>query len=189
MIRLAASTAALLLASFQHPPTEGLSCSITSDKSCYRVGEVPRLKVTIRNNGREAVLLPGSLDGSAAGDRLPHAYFTIDKPRPDTVRIAQCKTHNPLAPDDFRLLPPGGNFDPQGSGFFDDHLARQKESYRNPGTYRIRFYYSTDGTNDGFHTSRWLPQGSAAQAQLDVLLRQVPRITLRSNELVLRFEE
>lgn len=133
------------------PASSQFTCTLTSDKKIYTLGEIPKLHVEIINNSKKKVLLIGSLDGSEEKFRMPWCYFIVEKPIPDTIIFQSCKTSNPLRSEDFVTVKRGEIFNPykkvDNSGFFPDFMTTQKETFRNKGTYKIRFCYSTASKN------------------------------------------
>ena len=75
--------------SFCYPQDPGekirLDCIISSTNKIYRVGQVPHIEVKILNISKEEIYLIGALDGSDVKRRMPYCYFTIEKPKPDTI--------------------------------------------------------------------------------------------------------
>ncbi|MET0394245.1 MAG: hypothetical protein ABW019_13955 [Chitinophagaceae bacterium] len=175
-------------------PAAELTCTLTSDKAVYTVGELPRFTVRIINQGTEDIYLPGSLDGSDVKWRFPHCYFSISKPVPDTPRMLRCGNMNTLRPADFRLVPAGQPFDPylnsKDHGFFSDYFATNPGTFKHPGTYRIRFHYSTNSQElSGFMGDNWPRDGGADSLQLQALFKLTPKVELESNEIVIRIDK
>lgn len=187
----------MIMLGFNNKPidrTDKFDCILTSDKSVYKAGQIPKFEVRIINKSKEEVYLPGSLDGSEEQWRLPYCYFSIQKPIPDTLVFPRCGNTNPLRLQDFKLLKPGEAIDPYGKvdnyGFFSNHMAKQKETFKNAGRYTIQFHYSTiaDTTKRsrrGFSES----YRKADSTEIKRLLKQVPAINISSNALEIKFEE
>jgi hypothetical protein len=166
-----------------------LKCSLHSEKTYYKIGEVPKLRVQIQNASRKDVYLIGSLDGSIARWRMPYCYFTIEKPKPDTIRLDLCGNLNTLKPKNIRLVKSGAGFNPYSDGFFPNYTGQDVREFRNPGIYRLRFHYSTNSENiDDFMGNGPLDHERTDAAELRRLLKQVPKVSLESNEIELIFE-
>jgi hypothetical protein len=167
-----------------------LSCTIRCAKTSYRSGEVPEISVRLFNWTGKDIFLVGSLDGSDCRIRYPHWDFEITGPDGQmlTEMPNRCGYMNPLRPEQFIKVAAGGAFDPyrqaQGLDFFGDWRLCP-ETFRRAGDYRVRFVYSTEQPR----IARWL--GSSRHAEADLredsplsrLLAEVPKTTVRSNEL------
>jgi hypothetical protein len=191
-----ASVAIIVLSAFCYttiaPKPAPLTCTLTADKSTYKMGELPRLKVDIINTGKKDIYLIGSLDGSDVKWRMPYCYFTIQKPIPDSIGWSRCGNMNPLRPKDFVLVKSGGKFNPyqktDESGFFTSHMMRDTATFRNPGVYRIRFYYSTNSQNiHQFMGTRFSQDEKPGDPELQALWNQVPKVDIVSNEIEIIF--
>lgn len=191
--------------------TSEFLCVLTSDKTEYSIGELPKFTVHIINNSNNAVMFIGSLDGSSVQWRYPYCYFTIHKPVPDTIPFMRCGNMNPLSVEDFVVVEPGQKFNPfeeiNERRFFSDRSVLNPESFRNSGIYKIRFHYSTksDDINKFFGgqivirelPKTTLPDGFVVHGGCDSacaknyiktmsdLLAKVPRIELESNEITI----
>jgi len=171
---------------------KNLSCVLTADNSVYKVGQIPVLKVKIFNNTKKEIYLIGSLDGSDVQWRYPHCYFSVDKPKPDTIISARCGNMNPLTPADFVLVKPRQNFNPydEAYDFFGDYTAMNKETFRTPGVYKIKFHYSTNSENiSDFLGERTFSWDTSDSVRLAKLFKLVPRIEITSNEIEIKIEE
>lgn len=172
----------------------GFICILSSDKTIYKVGQVPKLEVQIINQSNNEIYLIGSLDGSAEKWRFPYCYFTIDKPKVDTILFPRCGNTNPIRIEDFVLVKPKGKFNPfqsiGGSGFFGDHTTTQKETFRNAGIYKIQFHYSTDTDNIGNFMGNFGQWSKGADSvKIKSLLARVPKMDIISNRIEIKFEE
>lgn len=183
---------ALLLTAFtvkKSGPLPELTCTLTSDKVVYKTGEQPWLTIGITNNSKEDIYLVGSLDGSDVKWRFPYCYFSIQKPLPDTPLTGRCGVMNPLRPADFRLVKAGQKFNPYEDGFFEDYSLLDTRTFKNPGEYRIRFYYSTNSES----MSRFMGTRSARSdpdsLKMAFFFKHVPKVELASNEITIRVEE
>lgn len=160
-----------------------LGCTISADKETYRVGDTPALTVRLTNLTGEDINLIGSLDASDCKWRYPHCYTEITTPYGPPDEGARCGNTNDLRVEDFVKVPPGGRFDPyqtiDGYGFFSNHLLRAT-NFKMAGEYRLRFVYSTAATLGSF-------RGDASNLQLAALFEKVPKTTVKSNEIRLKF--
>jgi hypothetical protein len=124
---------------------------------------------------------------------MPYCYFTIEKPRPDTPIFSRCGNSNPLRAVEVKLIKPGEALNPYENidnyGFFDDLAATQKETYRNPGVYKIRFHYTTATADNRTFIGNfglWTP--GADSAKLKELVKKIPPIDIASNLVEIRVE-
>ena len=192
----------LLLVSFA--PDTGLSkrinlrCTLKPDKLVYKIGELPKFTVEIENNTRQEIYLPGSLDGSDVKWRFPHCYYSISRPslnvRFEEGKIySRCGNMNPLRPDDFKLVKPGEKFNPYDGPYFRNYATKDTTTFDRPGTYRIKFYYSTKSKDISGFFGDLSPDrretDSMTLVSLLPILEKVPRIELASNEIEIRFEK
>ena len=171
-----------------------LSCVLRSNQPVYSAGEIPQFEVRIINNSPEAVYLPGCLDGSDMKWRYPYCYFTIEKPVADTPWINRCGTLNRIRAEDIRLVKPGESFNPFDTidlyGFFSDYAAGNPETFKFPGTYKIRFHYSTMVKNLSDYNQARMKSGEIKlQPAISIILNKVPKVELTSNEIVIRIRE
>jgi len=189
---------ALLLAAFTTENnvtgSAGLSCVLTSDKHVYKVGELPKFAVEISNSSKDDIYLIGSLDGSDVEWRFPHCYYSIERPKPDTTRLARCRTLNPLRVADFKLVKAGGKFNPYESidaySFFGDYTTLNKETFKNPGIYKLKFHYSTNSPNiSDFLEEKSLHRDRSDSIKINAFFKKVPKVEITSNEIEIRVEE
>jgi len=158
-----------------------LACQISADPTC-EAGKAPKVTVRLINRTKADIVLIGSLDGSDCKMRYPHAYFEIvDADGQSPVRgIGRCGNTNPLRKEDFVTVKPGASFDPFQKGFFGAHQL-SAHSFTQPGTYRVRFHYSTDARPPLFGAT---PRSDRPfPADIANLLDRVPKVTLTSNEI------
>src|SRR5688572_9697778 len=182
---LIASLISIFLTAFNHQSiltkNASLTCILKSDKTKYKVGELPDFKVEIVNNTGKDIYLIGSLDGSDVKWRMPHCYFTFQKPKPDTPQLGRCGNMNTLRPTDFRLVKAGAKFNPYESldeyGYFTDFMITNPETFKIPGVYKIQFHYCTNSQDiKDFVGDRPIQQDKAKTEILMSLLKQVPKI-------------
>jgi hypothetical protein len=161
------------------PPVE---CVLTVANPVCKVGEVPELSVRIVNNTGRPVYLVGCLDGSDCFWRYPHCYFEIIGPDggPVPFVVGRCGLMNPLRDKDFVRVPSGGQFDPfmhiDEHGFFGCYQQICRDTFRNPGEYRLRFVYSTRSRD----IAKWQGDGKKGLAER---FEEVPHGTYTSNEV------
>lgn len=165
-------------------------CKLIVNKKVFKVGELPEFKVEIKNLTSKEIYLIGSLDASEEKWRLPHCYFTIDKPFKDSTLIERCGNMNTLRLKDFRLVKPNGIFDPyenlEDYGFFSSFAISHPKNFGKTGVYKIQFHYSTksndinDFIGDGFGDDK---------KELTELFKKVPRIELSSNIIEIEINE
>ena len=173
--------------------TATLTCTLKSDKTKYKIGELPDLRVEIVNNTGEDIYLIGSLDGSDVKWRMPYCYFTIQKPKPDTIQVARCRNMNPLRNEDFVLVKTGQKFNPYKNvdpyGFFTDYTITNNETFKNPGVYKIQFHYSTNSHDLAKFLGDRLPKADSTDSlKLSSLFNKVLKVDIVSNEIEIRFE-
>lgn len=172
----------------------GLTCTLKSDKTVFKIGELPKLTVEILNSTGKDIYLIGSLDHSDQARRMPYCYFTIQKPKPDTVQFGRCGFMNPLRIEDFVLVKNGEGFNPYQSidqyGFFTDNHITRTETFKNSGIYKLRFHYSTksDEISKFLFDPRYR-SSNADSLKIALLFDKVPKVDIVSNEIELFFEE
>jgi hypothetical protein len=175
--------AASLAAGAPAPAPKALLASTIQANATCPLGQAPQVRVTIHNRTHGDVYLVGSLDASDCKWRYPHAYFEVIGPdgKSAVQGIGRCGLMNPLREKDFVKVPPRGRFDPyrrvDDFGFFGAHQLRA-ETFAVPGTYRIRFVYSTAEAD----IRKWVSHGR--DPRLVWLFARVPRTTVTSNEIV-----
>jgi hypothetical protein len=165
----------------QYTPHASLVCKLSVEKTTYKIGEIPVIKVAIKNISNKDVYLIGSLDGSEIKRRMPYCYFDIEKPRPDIIQYGFCGTTNPLRASDFVLVRAHSSFNPyqpvDNYGFFTSYMIGDTATFRNPGVYKIQFHYSTMSGN----INRYKGMGSSADSVLQKQrFEKVPRVELVS---------
>lgn len=181
----------------EKPVSSDFECVLTASKQMYSLGEVPELQVAIVNNSGEDVYLIGSLDGSEEKWRMPFCYYTIEKPQVDSLDwFGRCGMMNNLKVEDFVQVPSGGSFNPLSKGngynFYDSFELRRVENFRNTGTYKITFHYSTNSDNIKDYLGLGLgekAEGLKSLKTLNKLLMQVPKIELQSNTVEIEVVE
>lgn len=154
-------------------------CKLSTTKTIYKIGEVPELNVEIINNSGKEVYFIGSLDASDVKWRKPYCYYTIEKPVKDSISYGRCKLMNELRTEDFIKVEDRKSFDPymniDGQGFFGESNIQNPENFRNPGTYKVQFHYSSQSDKIVDYN------GDANDRNIVKLFQQVPKIELESN--------
>lgn len=156
-------------------------CIITSDRNTYKVGEVPRISVSIINKSTKDVVLVSSLDGSARDRRFPKCRFEVldASGKPVTLQIFGCGNLNPLETKDFVAVQAGQAFYPGAT--FDPFPVTTA------GNYTIRFCYSTSDHIEDYFGSERDGLHHKASPEIQRLFEHVPKLDLKSNELKLKF--
>jgi len=166
---------------------EGFECLLTASKKIYKMGETLKLEVSIKNNSGKDVYLIGSLDGSERKMRNPYCYYTIEKPKKDSLPlIVGCKTLNPLEKEDFKFIKTGGSFNPyqlDEDGLFSTRELKRKENFKTPGKYKITFHYSTKSVKISDY------RGDDKNEELQELFKRVPHIKLSSNTVEIEIKK
>ncbi len=161
--------------------------TIVADKDVYTVGEKPRITATLTNNSKQSVMLVRSLDGSDMG-RYPRFQWTVTAPS-DALPLQQlgrCGNTNPIMPGDFVSLAPGDQLDLAASW----SGVPWNELDRGPGTYALQAVYSTDSDD----VNQWIggplvdDDRNAKVREIGPLYSRVPRVTVTSNVIKVRFD-
>lgn len=173
-----------------------LSCTISTDKATYKVGELPRIKVEIRNLTGKDIYLVRSLDKSECRHRYPHCYYEVtDFDGTSHTAVFQGSYPSPIGPDDFVRVPAGAAFDPVAHlkhGGLWRYYPHTRTAFWRPGKYRIRFTYSSDNPDlDAWWGGLRGRMGREDEwvAEIRRLFGQVPKTTVRSNEVTVEFVE
>jgi hypothetical protein len=181
--------ALLITPQISHAAEPEFACTISSERATYKVGEAPALNVRILNKSSAEVHLVGALDGSEVGWRFPKCRLEIlDSAGKAVVEpYGRCGNMNTLRPADFVAVPAAGEFNPFGKGFFGPHQL-YRFPVKTPGTYTVRFFYSTAARSieEFFGDERMLGQQGAAP-EIQRLFDRVPKLDLKSNDLKLTF--
>ena len=161
------------------------SCELYSPTTTYELGEVPKLKVTITHQSNELIYLVQFLDGSDYLWRKPYCYFTIEKPVEDSLGLLpRCGNTTPLMLSNFVKVEKGIPFDPfhvrNKLPYYTTHDMARKEHFRNKGTYKITFHYST-------RSERIFDFGvpSHDDKEFDKRYQHTPKLKLKSNTLTI----
>jgi hypothetical protein len=168
-----------------------IECFIESKKDTYKIGETPDINVQLINNSNQSIYLIGALDGAEEKWRMPYCYFTIIKPQPDSVLDPfRCGNVNSLGFNDFVKIDPNQYFDPymqiDDYGFFDSYELSRKENFRQEGTYKIQFHYSTKSDSIEKYIGDWYDFNNDS---INTLFSQVPRFETSSNVIEVEFKK
>lgn len=168
-------------------------CTLTSEKTVYCLGELPKISVNIKNATDSVIELVKSLDGSTFNLRYPYAYFKIEN-MTDSLQehksLELCGNTNPIRLTDFVKVMQGDSFDPLKDSF--DKLY--PGNFPKRGKYKVTFYYSTNECDllkwmgdEGYDYSKneIAAPKKAAYEQLLRLFAKVPRVELISNTLII----
>ncbi len=121
---------------------DAFSINLSSFRYSYRPGEEIIVNAKVNNNMNTPALLVRCLDGSARGLRYPQCVFEIKDSSgktPENIFAPMCKVVNPLTPDDFIDVPPGGSAELFDGGFVFSNAFKLVK----PGKYYIFIRYST----------------------------------------------
>jgi hypothetical protein len=161
-----------------------VGCALRGEATC-EVGQVPKLAVTLINQSGDDIYLVGCLDASYCKWRYPFCYFEVIGPAGPIAEHAgrRCGNMNTLRQQDFVKVPPGGTFDPfqrvDSGGFFSAEPS--PEIFKDPGTYRISFGYSSSSTDILLWGGDYR-EAVAEDEKLVALFARVPKVEVRSNE-------
>jgi hypothetical protein len=73
-------------------------------------------------------------------------------------------------------------------GYFGDYTTLNKETFKNPGIYKLRFHYSTNSQDiSDFIGDRLFPGNQSDSIKINELLKRVPKLEITSNEIEIRF--
>ncbi len=159
---------------------------LSMDKTEYELGEKPKCSVKLINRSNKRVMLIRPLDGSTRG-RFPQFMWTYTVPEDALPRQPWlgCGNTNPITPGDFFTLGAGQSVE-LGTSW---GAIASNELDRGPGEYTVQVIYSTDQSD----VRGWLggPLGDKESLRLanyiDPLLSQVPRFSVTSNAVTIRF--
>jgi hypothetical protein len=165
---------------------EPLACVLVAGRGTYLIGEYPQIAVRIVNRSSKEVFLIGSLDGSGDQRRFPHCHYEVIGPRGESIPPAGgwCGNMNHLRTADFVPVPANDTFNPFGKGFFSAYPFH-RIVITEPGTYRVRFVYSTS-SKDLRHYAGF--PGWSPVDDILPLFNRVSHVTLAGKELKLKFE-
>jgi hypothetical protein len=172
--------------------TTAVGCVLSAEKVTYRAGELLQINVSISNNTKKSIYLPGCLDGSLNRFRFPYCYFTIIGPDGEVPMPAGCRTTNRLREEDFVKLKKGDSFNPVDGrkGFAQDPRLLTGMNLDKPGRYKIRLHYSTMTNNlNDYCGIEGAVKDSLLNKKLLSVYKKIPRVDLVSNELEVVIEK
>lgn len=169
----------------QTPSGEGaasgeLALRLSAESTSLRVGERPSVRVTITNNGGDAVTLVHPGDGSDVGWRTPHVAWSViganseAEHRPEPAPHSgtrMCGNINSLKPDELFYLAPGETKELKGWASL--------EPFGEPGVYRVVYLYANRPALEW----KGIPLGEHDESTM-WFVRRSTQCTLSSNELV-----
>jgi hypothetical protein len=169
--------------------TTPLSIVLSTPKGVHRVGQPVAVAVAVCNVSESPVQIVGVLDGSETGVRFPHYLPEIKSSvefEPPEMEV--CGTAAPLRITDFRLLLPKDCFDPAKSAGEASYLPLFTFNNFRPsraGVYELSLTLSTASERD----EQWLGvTGYPGEEKVLELLKEVPRLTVESNVLIVKVE-
>jgi hypothetical protein len=186
----------------------GIVCILIPKKTYYRIGERPQLDVLIINKTDSTIYLPGSLDGSDVGIRLPYCDFLVMNRNMTQTKHLDLNP-NQLTNLDLQVLEPNDCFNPlseykilthsfaNNSGInwpkekfselhnFWEPQSLQGGNFLIPGNYEIQFVYST--ISDDKIILDWnISENNFDEFNID-LIDSIPRIKIQSNIVTLKY--
>ena len=123
-----------------------LALILESDKLEYDMGEVPKVRARLVNQGDESATVVYPLDGSITGLRTPYYFWDTRHADGRLARrksVGGCINFNPFVPEDFAELSPNESLEVNS----EDWLGQPTDfhSITEPGEYQIRLHYAVDG--------------------------------------------
>ena len=166
-----------------------LSIVLSAPKGVHKIGQPVEVSIEVCNISKSPVQIVGVLDGSETSVRFPHylpeikASVEFELPEMDV-----CGTTAPLRTSDFRLLKPKECFDPTKSADEASYLPIFTFNNFLPnaaGVYEFSLTLSTESRRD----DQWLGIiGYPGEEKVLELLKEIPRLTVKSNVLTLKVE-
>jgi hypothetical protein len=166
-----------------------LSIVLSTSKDIHRTGQPIDVSIKICNISDAPVRLVGVLDGSETGVRFPHYLPEIKASVEfEPPELEACGNASPLRTTDFRLLKPQECFDPTKSAGEASYLPLftfQNFSPSQAGLYELSLTLSTESRRD----EQWLGTlGYPGEEKVLKLLKEVPRLNIKSNILTVQIE-
>jgi hypothetical protein len=165
-----------------------LSIILSAAPSGHRVDQAVAVSIEVRNISQKPLRIVGVLEGSEMGVRFPHYIPAIKAPVKYEPEMEAYGNVAPLRAVDFRLLLPQESFDPTKP--LDDAAYLPLFLFRNfrppaPGVYELSLTLSTESERD----EQWIGiRGYPGEEKALELLKDVPRLKIRSNTLLLNVE-
>jgi len=170
---------------------EPFVCILVSSRDTYVVGEgVPLVVRIVNSSSDDACLITAADPGDA---RFPISVFEVTdsdgRSFLEKGEASDVPLFSGLLPRDFSAVPSGGAFNPLR------HDAATFLHYSRPGTYKVRFVYSTrsDRLDDyfgGVHAKTYFRENFAVFAPLVYrLFSLVKHVDLKSNEMKITLRE
>ena len=166
-----------------------LTIVLSAPRDVHKIGQPFEVAIEVCNISKSPVQIVGVLDGSETGVRFPHylpeikASVEFELPEMDV-----CGTTAPLRTSDFRLLKPKECFDPTKSAGEASYLpifTFRNFSPSQAGIYELSLTLSTESRRD----EQWLGiTGYPGEEKVIELLKDIPRLTVKSNVLTIKVE-
>ncbi|GAA4504770.1 hypothetical protein GCM10023172_31600 [Hymenobacter ginsengisoli] len=186
--------------------TPGITCSLSSDRTAYKLGEIPQFTIRIHNGSDSTVQFVKTLDASDIQWRYPYSYYEVNRvpsgPLGKTKdRMVRCGNMDGISLTDFVVVAPGQAFNPyeNQSAVYTLSSVPSAAEFSKEGRYRIIYHYATNEPD----FRKWLgdiawawfdpqtnqiyPSHQAQYQQLIALFAKVPKVNLVSNELTIDF--
>jgi hypothetical protein len=166
-----------------------LTIILSAPDAVYRVGQPVGISIEVCSISDAPVRIVGVLDGSETGVRFPYYLPEIkSSAKFELPEMEVCGTTAPLRTTDFRLLKPRECFDPTKSAGEASYLPLFIfNNFRPtaPGVYEFSLTLSTESERHG----QWLGiLGYPGEEKVLELLKEVPRLTVKSNILTIKVE-
>ena len=166
-----------------------LSIVLSASKGVHRAGQPVEISIEVCNTSDAPARLVGVLDGSETSVRFPHYLPEIKASVEfEPPGLEACGNASPLRASDFRLLKPQECFDPTKSAGEASYLPLFTFSNFRPnaaGIYEFSLTLSTKSRRD----EQWLGiTGYPGEEKVLELLKEVPRLTVKSNILSVKVE-
>jgi len=139
-----------------------LVCILEIEKRTYKLGEIPELRVYIKNNSAETIFLlqPGFIEKRIVQDNI-----ILDRPINFKKVIYFCPMSGPIDESMLIRLEPNEKYYPLGQEYTTYHYSIENSDFNLPGTYQLHYWYNID-------------------ASLSTVDEEIERIRLRHNEIL-----
>jgi hypothetical protein len=168
-----------------------VSILLTARSGRIRIGAPAAIRIEVQNLSHSPIWLVGVVDGSEAGVRFPKWVPHVSGPKGVLAAAESPDFTSPLRPVDFRRLAPGEHFDPTartgGAAYFP--IAAFERITEAAGEYSVALQLDTDAPSP----AAWMgtlpdrrPQAGAEADEIARRIREVPRLQVQSNMLLIR---
>jgi hypothetical protein len=166
-----------------------LSVILSAPQDVHKIGQPVEVVIEVCNVSKSPVQIVGVLDGSETAARFPHYLPEIKASVEfELPEMEVCGTTAPLRTSDFRLLKPEECFDPTkstGEASYLPIFTFQNFSPSQAGVYELSLTLSTESRR----AEQWLGiTGYPGEEKVLELLRDIPRLTVKSNVLTINVE-